>query len=253
MPSATASPTETSTFTPEPTNTPQKTYNCPKRLSLEAQMSHLTLKGDIQTGDFARWVTSRPESKAKISANPQNLNYENYTKEGTDNNEIHLLSAESTTKPGWVAKHSATVAVCKIDPKEFGLENKNGNNTFIVATIMEDKNGRRAPQIMFASRRFLENWGQVWFDDPTNGFDAIDDLDTYADPLLILKGAKPQGPDDLRVLEKDEIFYNAQGITKEQVDDVFQKVADTDIFSDDVVVFFSTTILHIGPYHSYVP
>lgn len=192
---------------------------------------------------------SLPQSTAKISENPQNLDYK---VSAMADNKIHSLYASSTTKPGYVAKHSTTVALCKIDPKEFGLENKNNGNTFIVATIMEDKSGRRAPQIMLASRRLLERWGQVWFDDPGNGFAPVD-VHSYWNSEFILIGTKPQGPDDLRDLDKGDVFYGAQGTTLEEVNSVFQKLADTDSFSDDVIEFFSTTVFHIGPSRFYVP
>lgn len=241
-------PTPTASFTPAPTETPQKSYNCAKWIDHESSMDSLSLALDIQSGEFARWVLDQVNSSEVISPNPGNLDYTfSEYPDGSAN-----LSAQSTLRPGWTTKHSKTVAICKITPEELGIMDKN-DHLFLVATVIQDKNHKRMPQLLLASRMFLEKWGKVWIDDTTNGFSAVNDLNSYDDPNLILRGAKPQGPDDLRIIEDETIFYGLQNTTRDEVKENFKVIAETDTFSDELIEFFSTTVVHISPHRTHTP
>jgi hypothetical protein len=236
-------PTPTSTPKPQPSETPQPeaSYNCPANPDA-SNISNLSLAEDIQSGKLSEWVMSHANLvNQPMSINPSALNYRvnHLNSDGTNN--LGAFGAE----PNFVAKHSQFFGLCKINPKEFGYEGK--SDVFLLITILQDKNDRRMAQFTFATKAYIHELLK---------YDAVEPGDSdssYADRVYISEGAKPGGPDDLRVMEKGKAFMESQGTSLEEVNKIFKEISDTDMFSDVVVNFFSRTVFYSAPSRNYRP
>lgn len=260
-PSLTPSATLESTITPEPaTATLEKSYNCPANPDLtqpgvEEGMTALTLK-DFQNGDLAKWTMNQPQAQPnfQISKDPSRLNYK---VEHINSANVNVLGTERVDLPGWATKDSEIVGVCKINPAEIGVPNK--NFAFIIIAVGQDKNNKRAPKFILTGEERIKNIHDAgYFTQKNVFFDQIDGSSSYDDPSFILKGAKPGSPDDLRPLENEQNLFNeenatfvdANGKTWTGLDAVHmanQEIAETDTFSDRVIQFLSTTFQYGGP------
>jgi hypothetical protein len=237
-PSFTPEPTSTTapSKTPEPSSTPEKSFRS-SRNPESPNIERVTL-ADIQSGDLARWALSLHESNKVISKDPSKLNYkyEDMLSTGT-----MLLGNDRTDKPGWNAKNSTFLCLFRINPSEWGIQGK--NDALLLVSVMQDKNDRRVIHFGLDSEQsvvFHNSYGAL--NDPVNEISFLVMLKADTTAILIKKGAKPGGPDDLRDLTKGDIFYSAQGTTLEEVDRIIQSVSDTDVFSDEAVQLLNHTV-----------
>lgn len=242
------------TSTPENTPIPIKEYSCPISTDTE-NMTRLSLKRDIQSGELAKWVENQPAFNAPISTDPSKLDY-NIDTFNLDRSS--QLIANPTDKPGWTARNSKVLGVCRINPDDFGLDEK--NDAYIIISVLQDIKDKRIPQFTITGLEGLTNLFQSgWLNNPENGIGPVDTLVSGGDVNLILKGAKPQGPDDLRRLGIGSDFFNAQNTTFngltgiEAVGAAFENISTNNTFSEDIVNFFETTVFHTGTIRFYNP
>jgi hypothetical protein len=222
---------------------PEKQYICPVNPD-SLNMSEVSLTNDIKSGDLARWALKQPGAKRVISKNPSKLNL---TVEEMGDGGPTLLSAQRIDKPGWSAMHSSVIGVCKINPREFGIEGK--NNAYIIISAFQDKDDKRVAQFTIAGKKMVDRlYKGGWLTDPIDGIAPFNRSDSTLDIDLIAEGAKPGKEDDLRVLGKHETLYGAQGKTIDDVNRVFGEISEADIFTDETANFFNTTVFYTAIY-----
>lgn len=238
---ATEAPTFTPSSTPEPTRTPEKSYVCPVNPEFSG-MSNISFENDIATGKLAEWVLKQPASQGPIASNPANINHTFYTLNSSGQS---YVASEAVDNPGWTMKSSKVFGVCNISPEELGFPEKAEAGGKLIISIVQDKNDKRMVQFTFATKhRALELFQTGWLTDPADAIIATDDATSYEDAQFIAPGAKPGGPDDLRVMQDCDTFFAAQGTSRSNVLATFKEIANTDVFSDQTIDLYKTTIFY---------
>lgn len=230
-----------SPFSTEPTATPEFTYKQITNTDQETQISRITLE-DIKNKKVSRWILSLPECNKPITKDPSRIDFQ-FKNDETPG----IISWIRDYEPPYVYPGNHFLcSLLKINPDQFGLLGK--RDAFVFNYIWEDINGRKAVFQFLMGREGIDWMKKYGFaGNPTN--------EPYMSPVLVADEHSYKSYSgysfDISELANGKIFYASQGHTQNEIKDLFQRIAETDSFSDEDLEFIHSTIFLGSPNTGY--
>lgn len=231
-------PKPTATSTSEATAEPE--FKIKKITSLtELESTTVVTMDDIKSGRVAEAVLNDPIVKGIIiTKNPSNIDFRHsdsfggmlsYTPKVTDNINAAI-------------KNTYFYSVVTINAEQINPEFKGKEKLYLALLIVEDAKQQRALLPCLMGLGGITEMNKVgMFSNPRNPTLVPSvDLGARSDDYFIV--GQPDKEGDFRALVKDKNFYPNQGISILEINDLFERISETDSFSPSDKLIIERTI-----------
>lgn len=221
---------ETNAPTQEPTKevspTPEIKFERVTNFEQKGRMETITPE-DLKPGsEFSKWEQEQIDKMGPLTSDPSRIDFRYWT----GSNNVQMLIVNDLDHNHGI-RNTEFFSYYKINLGPWGFPDK---TAYVVTYAWEDKNGDKTPVHFLLTEKQVNDLrtekGGLDTDPRGHRLIPTDKINPGGRDTYLIDG-KPNGPNDLRSMA--DIFYENQGYTKKEVQDLFQRIASSDTISGE--------------------